>query len=875
MISRRCQICIALLLFISLLVSTSYAGKLAEKGFEEKGRLVTMDFEGVEIRTLIKFIGELTGKNFVVDERVRGKATVISPTKLTVEEAYKVFESILEVHGYTIVPAGKVIKVIPAAEARGKSLTTTVGRGPLPEADSMITQVIPIRYADVNDVKALYTPLISKNSLLVAYQPTNTLIVTDFLSNINRLLKILKEVDIPGYELQLTVIPLHNASAKVVAQEIDSLFEAKRRAPRAARPPGQQVVEIAAQEALKLIPDERTNSLIILATAQTIKMIKEVIRTLDGEIPRGKGNIHIYYLQHAVAEDLAKVLSGVATEAKEGTAQTGPKAPAAKVPVLGEKVSIIADKPTNSLIIIASPQDYTVIEDVIKKLDIVRAQVYVEALIAEVTLDKIKELGVEWNLTQEAKEGKIRPYGGTDFGLIDAARSGALAGLIVGITRGFIPVGGVDVGDIKALVQLYGSDSDVNILSTPRLLTTDNEEAEIIVAEERPFLKSSQVTAEGSTVKTFEFKDVGITLKITPHISKGKLLRLNLFTEIKSFLEQIEGEVGAVVTTKRQASTSVIVEDGATVVIGGLIRDDKTDRVSKVPLLGDIPILGFFFKSRTQTKVKTNLLIFITPRIVTSAEELREIAEREKRDREKHIDQHHQEKEKIFPLFDEEKGDSLSERLDEKGTVEENSKATSEATGKKAEEIVPPSQGAEKGKVEKIVAPAEENHKKTIEELAPARNLIDISFDRSQNNTVIVKVQTDGKLDYSTFILEKPKRLVVDFWNIRRRFSSRSIPVDSPIIKKIRLGDYPEKVRVVLDITTETLPHYTIEPVGDQLRIALGDGMKAQPPAPKEKLVKDETILPPLEPERGEIKKEVGEEAKDDLWEKLYEYGWE
>ena len=874
MISRRFQIYIVLVLFISLLGSTSYAAKLVEKGFEEKGRLVTMDFDGVEIRTLIKFIGELTGKNFVIDERVRGKATVISPTKLTVEEAYKVFESILEVHGYTIVPAGKIEKVVPAAEARGKSLTTMVGRGPLPEADSMITQVIPIRYADVNDVKTLYTPLISKNSLLVAYQPTNTLIVTDILSNINKLLKILKEVDIPGYELQLTVIPLQNASAKVVAQEIEALFEAKKRAPRAARPPGQQVVEIASQEAIKLIPDERTNALIVLATAQTVKMIKEVVKTLDQAIPRGKGNIHIYYLQHAVAEDLAKVLSGVATEAKEGT-KAGPQAPAAKLPVLGEKVSVIADKPTNSLIIIASPQDYAVIEDVIKKLDIVRAQVYVEALIAEVTLDKIKQLGVEWNLTQDAKEGKIRRYGGTDFGLIDAERSGALAGLIIGITRGFIPVGGVDVADIKALVQLYGSDSDVNILSTPWLLTTDNEEAEIIVAEERPFLKSSQVTAEGSTVKTFEFKDVGITLKITPHISKGKLLRLNLFTEIKSFLEQIEGEVGAVVTTKRQASTSVIVEDGATVVIGGLIRDDKTDRVSKVPLLGDIPILGFLFKSRSQTKVKTNLLIFITPRIVTSAEDLREIAEREKREREKRIDQHHQEKEKIFPLFDEGKEDSLSEKLDEIGTVEEYSQATSEAAGKKAEEAVPPSREAEKGKVEKIVPPAEEAHKKTIEELAPARNLIDISFDRSQQDTVIVRVQTDGKLDYSTFILEKPKRLVVDFWNIRRKFPSRSIAVDSPIIKKIRLGDYPEKVRVVLDIPTETFPYYTVEPVGDQLRIALGDGMKAQSPVPKEKLVKDETLLPPLEPERGEIKEEGAEEAKDDLWGKLYEYGWE
>ncbi|MBW2039960.1 MAG: type II secretion system secretin GspD [Deltaproteobacteria bacterium] len=654
MISRRLQFYIVLLLFISLMGSSSHAAKLAEPGIEEKGRLVTMDFRGVELTALVKFIGELTGKNFVVDEKVRGKVTVISPTKITVGEAYKVFESILEVHGYTTVPAGKVIKVVPATAARGKSLTTRVGTEVLPAADTMITQVIPISYANVKDVKSLFTPLVSKNSLLVAYQPTNTLIVTDVLSNINRLLKILKEVDIPGSELQLTVICLQYASAKVVAQEFEDLFEArKKRGGRAPRPKVKEVVEISTPEEFKLIPDERTNSLIVLATAQTIKMIKGIIEKLDQEIPRGKGNIHIYYLQHAVAEDLAAVLSGVAKEAKEGT-KAGPQAIKGKLPILGEEISIIADKPTNSLIIIASPQDYAILAEVIKKLDIVRAQVYVEALIAEVTLDKVKELGVEWNITEEAKKGKVKPYGGTSFGVIDAERAGALSGLIMGITKGYIPVGGVNIPDIKALLHIYSADSDVNVLSTPRLLTTDNEEAEIIVGEERPFLKSSQVTAEGSTVRTWEYKDVGITLKMTPHISKGKLLRLEIFTEIKGFLEELAGEVGAVVTTKRQASTSVIVEDGSTVVIGGLIRDDKTERASKVPLLGDIPILGWLFKARSQTKIKTNLLIFITPRIIISAEDLKRIAEKEQEGRKKHIEQSRQEKKKIFPLFEEE-----------------------------------------------------------------------------------------------------------------------------------------------------------------------------------------------------------------------------
>jgi general secretion pathway protein D len=477
--------------------------------------------------------------------------------------------------------------------------------------------------------------------------------VTDVLSNINRLLKILKEVDIPGYALQLAVIPLNYASAEVVAQELKTLFDTRKTAPRAPTPrPKVEAVEISAPEEFKLIPDERTNSLIVLATAQTIEMIKGIIGKLDQEVPRGKGNIHVYYLEHAVAEDLAAILTGVAKEAKEGakpgTGTTG------NLPILGEKISINADKTTNSLIIIASPQDYGVIEEVIKKLDIVRAQVYVEALIAEVTLDKVKDLGVEWNATEEYK-GDFDPLGGTDFGLMDAVQGAgetALSGLVMGVTKGFVTIDGTDIPDLKALLHFYSGDSDVNVLSTPRLLTTDNEEAEILVGEERPFLKSSQLTTEGSTVRTWEYKDVGINLKITPHISKGKLLRLEIFTEIKSFVEELAGEVGAVVTTKRQATTSVIVEDGSTVVIGGLIRDDKTGSVAKVPILGDIPLLGWLFKSRRQAKIKTNLLIFITPRIVNSAEDLLKITEEEQERREQHIEEHRQEKKKVFPLFE-------------------------------------------------------------------------------------------------------------------------------------------------------------------------------------------------------------------------------
>lgn len=649
MMARWLSLFFALVLLLAFVVGAQGA-RLAEQGYEEEARQVTMDFRDVEIATLVKFIGELTGKNFIVDERVKGKVTVISPSKITVPEAYAVFESILEVHGFATVPSGKVIKVVPATEARGKAITTAVGTEPLPSADTMVTQVIPVQYASVQEIKNLFAPLVSKESLLVAYQPTNTLIVTDSVSNINRLLKILKEVDIPGYAVELAVIPLQHASATEVAKELKTLFEPRTAgaAPPAPKPKGEEV-EISAREGFKLIPDERTNSLIVLASAQGIEMLKGVIAKLDQEVPRGKGNIHVYFLQHAVAEELAKILTGVAKEAGDA-GKGGAAAAAAKVAPLGERISILADKTTNALIITASPQDYAVLEDVIQKLDVVRAQVYVEALIAEVTLEKVTQLGVQWNWTEEPKEGGYKRYGGTDFNMTDVLTDAAVTGLLMGVTKGYI--GSTDVPDIKALLQAYSGDQDVNVLSAPRLLTTDNQEAQIIVGEERPYLKSSQLSEGGSTLQTWDYKDVGITLKLTPHISKGKLLRLDIFAEIKSFVEDVEGLSGAAVTTKRQATTSVVVEDGSTVVIAGLIRDDRSGNVAKVPILGDIPLLGWLFKYRSQNKTKTNLLIFITPRIITSAEDLRRITEEEQEERIRDIEKQRVEKKKAFPLFE-------------------------------------------------------------------------------------------------------------------------------------------------------------------------------------------------------------------------------
>ncbi|MDY7031437.1 MAG: type II secretion system secretin GspD [Thermodesulfobacteriota bacterium] len=598
-----------------------------------KGKMITMNFDEVDIRLMVKFISELTGKNFVMDDKVKGKVTIISPTKITVEEAYKVFESVLEVHGYTTVEAGKIVKIIPSREARHRDVETQAGKdvAAVMREDRIVTQLIPLEYADANEIKKLFAPLVSKNSSIVSYTATNTIILTDVSSNIYRLIKIIKEIDIAGSAEKTTVVALEYASAQSLSSELLSLFDSKEQR-RVVKKKGTQVTTAAP---IKIIPDERTNSLIIRASLQTTTKIMNMIEELDKPTPRGKDRIHVFYLENASAEDLADVLSKFPSKGK------GEKG---RAPILGENVSIAADKSTNSLIITASPQDYTVLKEIIKKLDIMRAQVLVEALIAEVSLDKTKEFGVEWRSFEQPETGDYTFFGGTSLP-IGTEGSGGIdqlianpygtspSGLFLGAVKGVITFGDQEFLNLGALIRAFQSDSDINILSTPHILTMDNEEAEIIVGEERPFLTSSQTTDTGSVTNTYEYKDLGVTLRITPQISKGGMVKLNIFQEIKSFVEQIE--IGAINTTKRQAKTTVIVENGEMVVIGGLIRDETRKGLSSVPCLGNIPVLGWLFKAIYQADTKTNLMVFITPHIIKSPEDLKKITVEKKEESER------------------------------------------------------------------------------------------------------------------------------------------------------------------------------------------------------------------------------------------------
>jgi general secretion pathway protein D len=601
----------------------------AEKKIGQSGKLVSIDFNNVDLNVLIKFISELTGKNFVIDQRVKGKATIISPSKISVKEAYKVFESVLEVHGFTTIVAGRVIKIVPSPDARSKNIETRIREEAGVTEDKVVTQLIPLKYANPAEIKKLFAPLVSKSSIILDYGPTNSLIVTDVYSNIQRLTKILEAIDILKTGLELSIVPLIHSNAKDTAKTLESVFGlTKSKAKKSAGP----------TRVVKFVADDRTNTLIFLASEGDTLKVKELIAVLDKETPKGKETIHVYYLQHATAEDLAKVLEAIPTKKVDSKNVKS-------APIVSSKVRITADKATNSLIIMAEKEDYQILETIIRKLDIPRAMVYIECLIMEVNVEKDFLLGTEW-IVGDSFEYDGDQYGagggfsGSDPGYGNiGGLSGGLSGIAtypagfsMGIFGESINVGGVTFPSLGAVIQAYKKDEDVNILSTPQILTTDNEEASINVGKNVPY-QTRQGASDGdlsSVYFQYEYKDVGQLLKITPHISQDRFVRLAINYEGTQLDDLATTAADRPTTLKRTIETTIIVKDKDTVVIGGLIDDSMTQTTYKVPCLGDIPLLGWLFRTDSRAKEKTNLYVFLTPRVVANPAEAKAIYETKK-----------------------------------------------------------------------------------------------------------------------------------------------------------------------------------------------------------------------------------------------------
>ncbi|HOP46121.1 MAG TPA: type II secretion system secretin GspD [Desulfobacteraceae bacterium] len=593
------------------------------KEVENKNRdnnYVTIDFDDVDIAVFIKFISELTGTNFVIDKAVSGKVTIVSPTRISVEEAYKVFESVLEVHGYAAVQSGNIVKIVPAIQASTKSIETRLSESSIIPEDRVVTQLIPLRYAEPEDLQKVFTPLVSKSSVIVSYPPTGTLIVTDVLSNIKRLLKIVKVIDVEGIGAEISVVPLKYATASVIAKSIESLFEKKVRRSR----PG-----VPVESVIKIAADERTNVLIILASEDDTVKIKQLIELLDKETPRGTGDIHVYYLQNGNAEDMAKVLTAIPSKQSKSP-QTD------KGVAISQEVQIVADKATNSLVITASKDDYLVLEDVIKKLDIPRAMVYIEALIMEVNVDKEFDLGVEWQGIGEFGSYRDRKFGafggslsGGSSGFPGVSSTTGMASLATGLSLGVlgegITIGGITFPTTGAVIRAYQTDTDVHIVSTPQIMTTDNEEAQITVGKNVPYQTRADTSSANVDYSTYEYKDVGVTLKITPQINQERFVRLKIFQEVTRLIQSDSLKEGRPTTYKRSAETTVIIKDANTVVIGGLIGDETTNTGYMVPCLGNVPGLGWFFKSDSATNNRTNLFVFLTPHIIENPREAEDV----------------------------------------------------------------------------------------------------------------------------------------------------------------------------------------------------------------------------------------------------------
>jgi general secretion pathway protein D len=578
---------------------------------------ITLNLKNADIRALISTVSKFTGKNFIIDPRVKAKITVVSAETMSPEEVYEVFLSILQVHGYAAVPTGSVIKIVPEVNAK---------QGPLPlEAskrgtggDELITKIISLDHVPAAQLVPILRPLVPQQGHLAAYNPTNTLIITDHAGNIQRLMKIIAGVDKAESD-ELEVIPLTNASAPELVRILNSLY------PKTAAKGESSKINLAA--------DERTNSILMSGERSVRLKVRTTIMQLDTPLDDGGGNTHVVYLRYAKAENMVKILTGIREQQAKTKTTPGKRAtPAAAAAVrtgsiISQNTIIQADEDTNALIITADPNTLLTLKSVIRQLDIRRAQVHIEAIIAEISTTRDKEVGVGMVVDGSESTSNTVPAGISNLvglGELIAAAAGSeeaalsvLQNLGSGLTLGIgtETSSGVRYGLILKALQ---TDSAANILSTPSIVTLDNEEAEIIVAQNLPFI-TGQFTGTGSLdpanpFQTIERQDVGLTLKVTPQINEGDTIKLDLEQEVSDVITITENS--GPVTRKRSIKTSVLVDDGGILVLGGLIEEIVNDTESKVPLLGDIPFLGRLFTSTASDKRKQNLMVFLKPSIL-------------------------------------------------------------------------------------------------------------------------------------------------------------------------------------------------------------------------------------------------------------------
>ncbi len=625
----------SILLILNFQINSAFSSGKGEMSTDQK---VTFNFVDVDLPAITKFISEITKKNFIYDEKVKGKVTIITPSKLSIEDAFSLFTSVLELKGFTLIPAGvDAYKVIPSSDVKQKGVTFAKDRQPVNE--SFIARLIALSHISSDDALKFIQPLISKDGHASSFGPGNLILVIDSGLNIEKILSILNNIDQPMVKEGPEIIFLKHSSADTVAKILNEGMRKTR--------PAVQPLSIDEPRA---VADQRLNAVVLFGDRGIRQSMKSLIHLLDIKAPDTLGRINIYFLENADATELEKVLDNILKGSQPQRQQAAGGVAVTPFESVGG-ISITADKASNSLIIVASPADHHNLSQVIKQLDRKRRQVYVEAMIVEASIDNLRELGTKWRLTAKHK-GEPVLIGG--FGSISSSTVQNIIQGLEGVTLGGmgnfirnIPVTSIDergnitttnitIPGFAALFSLNEFRDTVNILSTPQILTSDNKEAEIVVGENVPFISKRErdITTTNTVLSSIERRDVGITLKLTPQISEGDYIKLDIYQEISSLKQTTENiliNVGPT-TTKRSTKTSVVVKDGQTVVIGGLMQERDEININKVPLLGDIPLLGIVFRNEHVSKKKTNLLVFLTPHILKEPEKISQITSEKQRE---------------------------------------------------------------------------------------------------------------------------------------------------------------------------------------------------------------------------------------------------
>lgn len=575
-----------------------------------------VNLKDADIRAFVTQVSDITGYSFVIDPRVKGKVTVISNAPMDRDSVYEMFLSVLQVHGFSAIPSEGVIKIVQQNEAK-QSATNLRLLSRVP-AEQLVTRVIQVKNANALELVPILRPMVAKYGHLAGVAAANALIISDHISNIKRISGIIDELDSPS-QYELEVIQLEEAWVGDMVKLLEELAPSEL---------GKSGAKASAKK-FSVVADERSNRLIIKGDENFRDKIKKLIAKLD-QPAATSGTTKVIRLKHADAKEMAELLKGIMGDISSETKDQGAKNSS------GSSATVYADEGINALVIRAEPSVLQETEEIIRQLDVRRAQVLIEAAIVEIGDENTKGLGIQWALYDA---GGTIPGALTNFGEVGVSAASVLSAIAADDASavGSVAQGGLTMGvgqensgtSWGALIQALDSNTDANLLSTPKIITMDNQESSIIVGQNIPIKTGESTTAGDGTSNPFTTitrEDIGVKLVVTPSISEGDLVRLEITQEISSIADSVE-VASDIVTQKREIKTNVLADDGETIVLGGLITEDYRVKVSKVPLLGDIPWIGALFRSTENKRQKTNLLIFLRPTILRDKLRTKEITE--------------------------------------------------------------------------------------------------------------------------------------------------------------------------------------------------------------------------------------------------------